>query len=149
MTLEEKINKDLTESMKSGDRFRTETIRSIRAIIIEYNKRGINRTITPDDEISILSTAAKQRREAIEEYNKANRQDLSEKEEKELAIISGYLPKALTIEEVKETINKIINDTGAQSMKDFGKVMPNAMKELKGRADGKVVQDLVKELLSK
>jgi uncharacterized protein len=149
MTLEEKINKDLTESMKSGDKFRLETIRSIRSIIIEYNKRGLNRAISPDEEISILSTAAKKRREAVEEYTKANRLDLAEKEEKELAIISEYLPKALTIDEVKEVINRIINEYGAKSLQDFGKVMPNAMKELKGRADGKVVQDLVKELLSK
>jgi uncharacterized protein len=149
MSLEERIKNDLTESMKAGDKFRVETIRSIRAIIIEYNKRGLNKEITPEDEISILTSAAKKRKEAIEEYNKANRPELAEKEEKELAIISEYLPKALTIDEIKEVINRIINESGAQNIKDFGKVMPNAMKELKGKADGKVVQDLVKELLSK
>jgi uncharacterized protein len=149
MSLQEKINKELAAAMKSGDKLRLETLRSIRAQIIEFNKRGLNREITEEEEVSILSSSAKQRKESIEEFRKGNRPELAEKEEKELNIISEFLPKQLSIEEVKNIIQKIISETNAESMKDFGKVMPLVMKELKGKADGKLIQETVKEFLSK
>ena len=151
MSLQEKISEDLSKAMKSGDKTRVETLRMIRAQLIEYSKRGADHNITPEDEISILTSAAKKRKEAIEEFKKANRLEMVEKEENEeneLKIIQEYLPKQLTEEEVKEIIKKYISETGASGQKDFGKVMPLVMKELKGKADGKLVQNLVKELLS-
>lgn len=148
MSLQEKISEDLAKAMKSGDKTRVDTLRMIRAQLIEFSKRGADHNITPEDEISILTSAAKKRKEAIEEFRKANRLEMVEKEESELKIIQEYLPKQLTEEEIKEIIKKYITETGASGQKDFGKVMPLVMKVLKGKADGKLVQNLVKELLS-
>jgi uncharacterized protein YqeY len=92
-------------------------------------------------------TAIKKRKEAIEIYEKGGRLDLAQQERAELDIISSYLPKQLSPEEAAETINRIILETGAASPKDFGKVMPLAMKELKGKIDGKIVQEIVKSKL--
>jgi uncharacterized protein len=146
---QEQISKDINSAMKAGDKLRTETLRMIRAQIIEFNKRGLNREITPDEELSILTSAAKKRKEAIEEFSKAGRTEMAEKEQSELNIIQEYLPKQLTKEEIYEIVKKIVADSGATSQKDFGKVMPLTMKELKGKADGKLIQDIVKELLEK
>ena len=142
MTLTEKINDDLKVAMKSGDSIKLNTIRSIRSKIIELSKRGTGSNITPEDEITILLSEAKKRKEAIEMYEKAGRKDLLDQEQRELEIINGYLPKQMSTEEAGEIIKKIINEIGAVSAKDFGKVMPLAMKELKGKIDGKVIQEL-------
>jgi uncharacterized protein len=147
MALQDIISKDLTAAMKAGDKLRTETLRSLRAQIIEYNKRGLNRAINEEEELSIITTAAKKRREAVEEFKKANRIDMADKEESELKIISEYLPKQLSEEEATEIVKRIVSESGAQSMKDIGKVMPAAMKELKGKIEGKIVQDIVKKIL--
>ena len=133
--------------MKAGDPVLLNTIRSIRAQIIELSKRGTGSEITPEDETSILLGAAKKRKEAIEMYEKGKRQDLADQEKRELEIINGYLPKPLTREEAEKIIQKIIADSGAVSAKDFGKIMPLAMKELKGKFDGKLIQELVKQKL--
>jgi hypothetical protein len=147
MTLTERINQDLKAAMKAGDPVLLNTIRSIRAQIIELSKRGTGSEITPEDETSILLGAAKKRKEAIEMYEKGKRQDLADQEKRELEIINGYLPKPLTREEAEKIIQKIIADSGAVSAKDFGKIMPLAMKELKGKFDGKLIQELVKQKL--
>ena len=147
MSLTEKINEDLKIAMKSGDSVKLNTIRSIRAQIIEYSKSGTNTGLTPENEISILLSAAKKRREALEMYEKAGRKDLVDQEQRELEIINAYLPKQISKEEVEATIKKIIAEVGAVSSKDFGKVMPLAMKELKGKIDGKVIQEIVKQKL--
>jgi hypothetical protein len=145
MTLTEKINEDLKLAMKAGDSVKLNTIRSIRALIIELSKRGTGTEITADEEMKILLNAAKKRKEAIEMYQKANRIDLIEQEQRELEIINSYLPKQMSIEEAQEVVRKIIEQAGAVSLKDFGKIMPLAMKELKGKVDGKVIQDIVKK----
>ena len=147
MTLTERINQDLKAAMKAGDPVLLNTIRSIRAQIIELSKRGTGSEITPEDETSILLGAAKKRKEAIEMYEKGKRQDLADQEKRELEIINGYLPKPLTREEAEKIIQKIIAESGAVSAKDFGKIMPLAMKELKGKFDGKLIQELVKQKL--
>ncbi len=149
MSLESQISKDITIAMKAGDKLRTETLRMLRAQFIELNKRGLNREISPEEELQLLTTAAKKRKEAIEEFTKAGRTEMAEKEKNELLIIQEYLPKQLEKEEVIAVVKKIIVDTGAGSQKDFGKVMPLVMKELKGKADGKIIQEIVKELLNK
>ncbi|MBN1398377.1 MAG: GatB/YqeY domain-containing protein [Bacteroidetes bacterium] len=147
MALSDKINEDLKAAMKSGDPVRLNTIRSIRAQIIELSKRGTGTSITQEEEAGILLAAAKKRREAIEIYEKAGRLDLAGQEKRELEIISAYLPKQLSREEAEAVVKKIIENAGAASMKDFGKVMPAAMKELKGQIDGKIVQEVVKKQL--
>jgi len=147
MGLSEKINEDLKVAMKSGDSIKLNTIRSIRSRIIELSKRGTGSSITPEDEMAILLSESKKRKEAIEMYQKAGRTDLSDQEQRELEIINGYLPKQMTREEAEIVVKKIMSEVGATSAKDFGKVMPAAMKELKGKVDGKVVQEVVKQQL--
>ena len=147
MALTEKINDDLKIAMKSGDSVKLNTIRSIRSKIIELSKRGTGSSITPEDELTILLSEAKKRKEAIEMYQKGGRTDLSDQEQRELEIINEYLPKQMSREEAGNVVKRIIQEGGAVSAKDFGKVMPAAMKELKGKIDGKVVQEIVKEQL--
>jgi uncharacterized protein YqeY len=147
MTLQEKISKDITVAMKAGDKLRTETLRLLRASIIELNKRGLNREITPEEELSVLVSASKKRKEAIEEFTKAGRLEMAQKEEDELKIIQEYLPAQLSEEEITEKLKNIISTIGASGAKDFGKVMPVAMQELKGKADGKLIQTILKKLL--
>jgi uncharacterized protein YqeY len=147
MDLTEKINTDLKVAMKSGDSIKLNTIRSIRTKIIELSKRGTGSSITQEDELKILLSEAKKRKEAIEMYQKAGRTDLSDQEQRELEIINEYLPKQMSKEEAGDIVKKIISEVGALSAKDLGKVMPVVMKELKGKIDGKVVQELVKEQL--
>jgi uncharacterized protein YqeY len=148
MNLIEKINEDLKSAMKAGEKVRTETIRSIRAAIIEFEKSGVDRAMTPDDEMKILSGGAKKRREAIEFYDKNNRPELAQKEREELAVIQDYLPKQLTEEEIAERVKAIIAEVGAAGPQDANKVNPILMKEMKGKADGKMVQELLKAQLA-
>ena len=133
--------------MKSGDSVKLNTIRSIRAQMIELSKRGTGTSITPEEELTALLAAAKKRKEAIEMYKKAGRNDLADQEKRELDIITAYLPKQMSREEVEILVQKIIGNIGATSLKDFSKVMPIAMKELKGKIDGKIVQEVVKQQL--
>ncbi len=147
MTLKEKINEEIKSAMKSVDKIRLETIRSIRALILEFEKSGANKELTPDEEIKLLNAAAKKRKDAIEIYEKAGKTEQAEKEKAELAIIQEFLPKPLTEDEIREIVKKIIAETGAQTKKDFGKVMPVAMNEISGRADGKLVKTIIEEYL--
>jgi hypothetical protein len=147
MNLEQRINEDLKAAMKAGDKVRIDALRSLRAAIIEFNKSGTQTELTPEIELKILNGAAKKRKDAIEMYKNANRPDLLEKEEAELAIIQEYLPQMMSEEEIRTIVAQKIQQVGATSMKDMGKVMGPLMKELAGRADGGVVQKIVKELL--
>lgn len=147
MTLNERINADLKAAMKSGEKTKLETLRSIRAQMIELSKRGTGKDITADEELSVLMSAIKKRKEAIELYEKGGRMELVKQEQQELEIITTYLPKQLSKEEAEQIITSIVAQAGAASAKDFGKVMPLAMKELKGKIDGKIVQELVKNKL--
>lgn len=147
MTFEQKINEDLKESMKSGDKLRLETLRSLRASIIEFSKSGTGKDMSEEDAQKILLNASKKRKDAIEMYKQAGRQDLLEKEESELAIIAAYLPEQLSESEVVDALRSIIQQVGAEGPKDMGKVMGLAMKELRGKADGTLVQQCLKQLL--
>ncbi len=148
MGLEQKINEELKNAIKSGEKVRLDTMRSIRAAIIEFNKSGAGREMNTDDELKILQSAAKKRKDAIALYIQGGRQELADKEKQELAIIDEFLPKQISDDEIKEIIRKVIADAGAIDIKDLGKVMGLAMKELKGKADGAKVQQFVRELLS-
>lgn len=147
MTLSQKISDDLKIAMKSGNKLKLETLRTVRAQMIELTKRGTGSEITADEEISTLLTAAKKRKEAIEIYRQAGREELARQEEQELEIINTYLPKQLSKEEAETIIRGIVAQSGAASLSDIGKVMPLAMKELKGKIDGKLVQEIVKQCL--
>lgn len=148
MSLKEKINEDLNASMKKQDAARTETLRSIRAEIIKMDKSGMNREMTEEEEIQLLTRQVKMRKEAIEMFEQGNRPDLAEKEKKQLEIINEYLPKPLTREEAEQIVADIIKELGTVTDKDFGRVMPLAMKSLKGKIDGKIVQEIVRSKLT-
>jgi len=148
MSLKERINQDLKEAMKSGDKVKLETIRSVRALILEFEKSGIGRELNQDDEIKMLSTAAKKRKDSIEQFRNGGREELALKEEKELGILLKYLPQQLNEVELTSEIKRIADEIGAKSKEDFPKLMPTVMKELKGRADGKLVKSIVEKFLS-
>jgi len=148
MALPEKISEDMKVAMKSGDKLRLETLRTIRAGLLEKQvEKRPSGGMTSDDETAVLILASKKRKEAIEIYRQHGRNDLADQEEKELGIIQEYLPKQLALSEIEEIIKKNIQDIGAVSAKDFGKVMPVVMKELKGKADGRLIQETVKRIL--
>jgi len=145
--IKEKINDLMKEAMKSGDKLKLETLRSIRAAFIEFDKSGSGKELTEEEEIKIINSLTKKRKESIEIFEKANRLDLAEKEKKELEILLSFLPQQLSEEEIAKKLDEIIAQVGAKDSKDFGKVMGVAMKEFKGRADGKVVQSILKSKL--
>lgn len=150
MTLKDRISEDIKTAMKAQDKVRLEAVRGIKKVILEKESevRAKGReSLTEEEEITLLSQQAKQRRDSIEQYQKANRTDLVEQEAQELAIIESYLPAQLSAEEVEATIRDIIQEIGATSAKDMGKVMGPVMQRLKGKADGKTVQSLVQKLL--
>jgi len=147
MNLTEKINNDLKDAMKSNDNVRLQTIRSIRALILEFEKSGSGKKLNEEEEFKLLSTAAKKRKEAMEEYVKAGRNDLASIEELELNIIMSYLPKQLTINEIIGKVKQLAEQIGAQNRSDFPRLMPLAVKELKGQADGKAIKEAVEKVL--
>lgn len=151
MSLKDRISEDIKTAMKAKDKIRLETVRSIKKVLLEkeVELRGVGKdTLTPEDEMGVLLQQAKQRKDAIAQYLHAGREDLAEKEQAELAIIETYLPEQMSDDKLEEVINEIITQVGATTAKDLGKVMGVAMKELKGKADGKKIQELVKSKLS-
>ncbi len=148
MKLKDKINADLKEAMKAKDKIRLATVRSLRALILEHEKSGNNPDLSSDDEIKLLTSAAKKRKESIEQYEKAGRIDLFEQEKAELSIIAQYLPKQLSDEEIKAEVEKLAGQIGANSKSDFPKLMPLAIQTLKGRADGKKIRESIEQILS-
>jgi len=147
MEIQDRLSEDLKTAMKAKEKVKVETIRMVRAQLQDFQiaKRD---ELTEEDEISVLINAAKKRKEALELYEKSERQDLIERERQELEIISTYLPAQLSKEEVEKVVLKVMEETGANSVQDLGKVMGAAMKELKGKADGKRVQEIVREKLN-
>lgn len=151
MSLKDRISEDIKAAMKSKDKVRLETVRSIKKVILEKEtsvRPSGQDTLTEEQELEVLTQLAKQRKDAIEQYKKAGREDLAENETQELAIIEEYLPAQLSDAEVEAVIDGLIAKVGATSAKDMGKVMGPAMKELKGKADGAKVQALVKAKLA-
>ncbi len=147
MTLEEKIQNDIKEAMKSGQKERLNTLRTTYSQIkderIKYRK-----DLTDEDVITVLMRGVKSRKDSIEMYKKGNRQDLVDAETTELEILQSYLPEQMSEADVKKEIIAIIEASGASSMQDIGKVMGTAMSRLKGKTDGKLVQQIARTLLS-
>ena len=151
MSLRERIDAEIKASMKSKDKVRLETVRSIKKFILEKEvsvRPSGQDGLTEEQEMEILIQIAKQRRDSIEQYSKAGREELAAQEAAELAIVEEYLPKQMSDEEVSAVIDEVIAAVGATSAKDMGKVMGAAMQQLKGKADGKKIQDAVKAKLS-
>ena len=149
MGLKEQLSEEIKVAMKMPDKLRLETLRTMRAVLMEreIEKRGSGHPVTPEDEMAVMMSAAKKRKESIEAFEKGGRPELVEQEKKELAIIQEYLPKQLCTDDIAKVIEQVVADTGASGAGDFGKVMPQVMKQLKGKADGKLIQDMVKKRL--
>ena len=148
MNLKDQINEDLKAAMKSGDKLRLETVRSIRALILEFEKSGSGKVLTPDEELKMLTGAVKKRKDSIEQFKLAGREELVQKEEKELSFLMEYMPKQLSEEEIFNEVKIIAEEIGAKGKEDFPKLMPKAAQLLKGKADGKMVKTAVEKYLS-
>ncbi len=148
MTLEEKINTDLKEAMKAKNKLALRGIRAIKSAILLSKTDGSGTALTEESEIKLLQKLVKQRRDSLEIYEKQNREDLAVTEREEITIIEKYLPAQMSEADLEPVIAGIIAQTGAASMKDMGKVMGMASKQLAGKADGKLISGVVKRLLS-
>lgn len=148
MVLFDQINNDIKEAMKARDKVRLETLRNIKKVFLEAKTApGANDTLEDADALKIIAKLAKQGKDAAQMFVQQNRQDLADDELAQVAVIESYLPKQMSEEEIKEAVKAIIAETGATSMKEMGKVMGVASKQLAGKADGRVISTIVKELL--
>lgn len=149
MSLEQKIMTDLKAAMLAKDEAALRSLRAIKAaILLAKTAEGAGDTLSEDEEIKMLQKMVKQRKDSLEIFQQQNRPELAKKEEEEIAVIEKFLPKQMSAEEIKAALNVIIANVGASSPADMGKVMGAATKELAGKADGKTISALVKELLS-
>ncbi|HEA47435.1 MAG TPA: GatB/YqeY domain-containing protein [bacterium] len=150
MNLKEKLNEDMRKALREKDTLRLSTIRLLLAAIKNLEiAKGKDKELKESDFIGALSSETKKRKEAIEGYKKGKREELVEKETRELEIIKEYLPEELSPEELGRIIEETIEEVGAKDPKDMGKVMGAVMVKVKGRAEGKVISQLVKEKLTK
>lgn len=149
MSLQDRLMEDMKAAMKAKEagKLRLSVIRMSRAAIrnIEIDN---HKSLNDDEVIEVLAKEVKQRRDSIEEYKKANRQDVVDTLNQEIAILMEYLPKQMSSEEIRQLVQEAISSTGAKGPKDMGKVMGKLMPQVKGKADGKLVNQIVKELLS-
>lgn len=147
MGLKSEITADITIAVKARDQF---TVDALRMVISAVKNKEIEKKADIDDKaiISLLSTLVKQRREAADLYRKGNREELAEKEEKEIELLKKYLPEAISDDELVKIVALAAGEVGASSLADMGKVMKAVMAKVAGRADGTVVSDLVKKQLS-
>jgi uncharacterized protein len=150
MSLEQQVMADLKTAMLAKDEKGLRSLRAIKAaIIIAKTSEGAGGEIKQEDEIKLLQKLIKQRKDSLEIFEKQNRADLAQKEKEEIEVIEKFLPKQMGAEELKATVQKIIIETGASSVADIGKVMGAATKQLAGKADGKTINAVARELLSK
>lgn len=148
MNLESKIQEDMKAALKAGDRAALETLRGLLAQIKDERIKKRPNELSEQDVLAVVQRAVKRRKESIEMYKQGNRQDLVDKEQKELELLQKYLPKQLSRDEIVKIVDQVIGQVGAASIKDLGKVMGPVMKQVQGRADGKEVQQIVRERLS-
>lgn len=150
MSLEQKIMGDLKTAMLAKDEAALRSLRAVKAaILLAKTAEGGTGEIAEEEEIKLLQKMVKQRKDSLEIFTQQNRPELAKKEEEEIAVIEKFLPKQLSADEIKAELEKIIAATGASSPADMGKVMGAATKQLAGKADGKTISALVKELLAK
>lgn len=150
MNLEQQIMAELKTAMLAKDEKTVRSLRAVKAaIILAKTSEGAGGELKKDDEIKLLQKLVKQRKDSLEIFQQQNRADLATKEQEEIEVIEKFLPKQLSAEELKTELTKIIADTGASSPADMGKVMGVATKQFAGKADGKTISAMVKELLAK
>lgn len=149
MSLKQQIDADIKQAMLAKNKEELEALRSIKSmILLAETEKGVSAEISSETESKLLLKAAKQRKESAEIFQKENRAELAQKELTQLEVINRYLPKQLTEEEITTEVKKIIEQVGAKGPQDMGKVMGTATKQLAGKADGKVISELVKKILT-
>jgi uncharacterized protein YqeY len=148
MTLEERLDADLKDAMKSGDTTRKLAIRAVKTAITEAKVSGTEaKTVNDADVLAIITKQVKQRRDSIIEYNKGGRPDLAVQEQAEIVVLEVYLPKQLSEAEIRERAQAVIAELGVTDMKGFGSVMKRLSADLRGIADGQIINRVVRELL--
>ena len=149
MILFDQISEDIKAAMKARDKVRLETLRNIKKVFLEAKTApGANDTLADADALKIIAKLAKQGKETAKTYSDAGRQDLADAELAQVEVLESYLPKQLSQEEIEAEVKRIIVEVGATSMKEMGKVMGSASKQLAGKADGRVISEIVKKLLA-
>lgn len=149
MSLSKNIAEEMKTAMKAKDKVRLESLRSIKsAIMLAQTEKGAGAELNEDEELKILTRLQKQRKDSMAIYEEQGREDLASEERAQLAVIEGFLPKALSAEELAEYLKDLISEVGASGPQDMGKVMGRASKELAGKADGKTISAKVRELLA-
>lgn len=144
----EKIDQDIKKAMLAKDDARLRGLRAIKsALLLARTEKGASEVISEETELRVLQKLIKQRKESAEIYQAQNRDDLYQIEKEEMLVIEAYLPQQMSREEITEYLQKLIKKVGATSVKDMGKIMGAANKELAGKADGKTISDIVKQLL--
>jgi hypothetical protein len=149
MTIYDQVSEDIKAAMKARDRVRLDSLRNIKKVFIEAKTApGANDTLDDGDALKIIQKLAKQGREAAATFAQKDRQDLADSELAQVAVIESYLPQQLSEEEIEAAVKEIVAQTGASTMKDMGKVMGIASKQLAGKADGRAISNIVKKLLA-
>ena len=148
--LKEKLEQDLKDAMRAKDKLRMTTIRSLKSGLLEKEieeREGGQASLSEEQQVAVLQKQAKQRRDAAEQYDQAGRDDLAQRERDELAIISEYLPAQLTDDEIRSAVHQIVAGMGEPAPSMMGQVMGEAMRQLRGKADGRRVQAIAREML--
>ena len=153
MSIKERITEDLKQAMKERERERLDVLRMLRARILERevelrSREGRDYSLSDEEAMQVISAYAKQRRQSIESYREAGRDDLADKEERELKLVEVYLPEQLSDEEIESIVEEAVSKTGASSPADLGSVMKEVMPKVQGRADGKRVSQIVRDRLA-
>jgi uncharacterized protein YqeY len=147
MNLQSEISSALKDAMREKNETKLASLRSVLTAI-KNKEKEVRRSLEDPEVISLISTQIKQRKESIDHYRKAGREDLAKAEESEMHILQGYMPEELSADEMSQALDEVISEVGAVSIKDMGKVMKAAMAKLAGRADGRVINEMVREKLS-
>ncbi|MBA4337082.1 aspartyl-tRNA amidotransferase [bacterium] len=147
MSLKEKVQEDLTTAMKAREELKVSALRMLKADIMKLEVSGAKKEATDEDIISIIQKQVKQRKDSEEQFRAGGRAEMADKEAAESKILESYLPEQMSEEEVREIVKAAIQETGATSKADMGKVMGAVMPKVKGKADGKIINKIVMELL--
>ena len=147
MSLNDTLMHDMKKAMKEKDKDTLTVVRSFNAALMNYNIK-VGHDLPDEDDLTVLSSALKQRKESLEEFTKANRDDLITQTQKEMDVIEKYMPKQMSKEELEKVVEETISEVGASSKKDFGKVMQALMPKIKGKADGKSASTIVGKKLN-
>lgn len=148
MSIFSTLDEDLKNAMRNKDQAALKAIRSVKSAILLLKSEGGNKEITEEDELKLINRLVKQRRDSIEVYTKNNRNDLAEEEQAELKVLEKYLPAQMSEDEIREIVQKIIEESGVSDPTGLGKVMQIAMKQLAGKADGKTINQIARQLLT-